>query len=413
VLFLNYPTSMDELRHLAAELGNPGIERLWLAARRAGLDVTKKQVTALVRKRGEKQVFQPLQPAKGKTVAGGADTTYHMDLVDLKNSPGIQESATFKFFLVLVNVFDRTTYTRNLRTKGQEEVRSALASIIASLPANTIRVIASDGGSEFTGPVADMLFEKDIAHRPKAPGDVNALSVVDRTIQSLKKKLAELSSTSKRTWPDLLQQAVSALNRTPKPKVLHGDSPEEVKDDPQVQFMLQQDQAKNFRHNAKLTERQRARLESDGAFRAPLPGSTNKFKRSFRATYGEVLRPQDVRGGIVTATDGSRHSLKQIRTVPVDSSRVDPSFGADTAGPARKRAKDAPILDVLAELLQGRVSLTKAAQLLRSRFNADGRDYDLVLKATRASLIELIRLDDRFKLTGKAGGDGWYYVALV
>jgi hypothetical protein len=265
--------------------------------------------------------------------------------------------------------------------------------------------------------VADLLLDKGIAHRLKPVGDVNALGVVDRTIQSLKKKLAELSSTTKRTWPDLLQQAVSALNSTPKPGVLHGDSPEEVKDDPEVQFLLQQDQAKNFRHNAKLTEQRQARLESDGAFRAPLPGSTSKFKRSFRATYGEALRPRSVQGGMVTATDGSRHALKAIRTVPVDSSRVDPSFGDNTAGPARKRQKGAPILDVLEDVLQGedRVSLTKAAQLMRARFRADGRDYDLVLKAARAQLIDLIRLDDRFELVegGRTGGKAWYYVALV
>jgi hypothetical protein len=277
-------------------------------------------------------------------------------------------------------------------------------------------VIASDGGSEFTGPVADMLFDRGIAHRVKAPGDVNSLGVVDRAIQSLKTKLAELSSTSKRTWPDLLQQAVSALNRTPKPKVLHGESPAGVEDDPEVRFLLQQDQAKNFRHNTRLTERQQARLEADGAFRAPLQGSTKKFKRGFQATYGEVQRPQSVRGGIVTATDGTRHSLKQIRTVPVDSSRVNPSFGTDTAGPARKRARGASIVEVLAELLQGgRLSLTKAAQLLRARLKDAGSDYDLVLKATRASLVELIRLDDRFELTGSASstGPGQLYVALV
>ena len=198
--------------------------------------------------------------------------------------------------------------------------------------------------------------------------------------------------------------------------MLHGESPDGVEDDPKVQFLLQQDQAKNFKHNAKLTERQQARLEADGAFRAPLPGSTKKFKRGFQATYGEVRRPQSVRGGIVTATDGTRHSLKQIRTVPVDSSRVNPSFGADTAGPARKRARGASIVDVLAELLQGgRLSLTKAAQLLRARLKDAGSDYDLVLKATRASLVELIRLDDRFELSGSASstGPGQYYVALV
>ena len=32
---------MDDLRRLAAELGNPGVGPLWLAARRSGLEVTK------------------------------------------------------------------------------------------------------------------------------------------------------------------------------------------------------------------------------------------------------------------------------------------------------------------------------------------------------------------------------------
>ena len=176
---------MDDLRRLAAELGNPGVGPLWLAARRSGLDVTKKQVTEFVRKRGEKQVFQPVQPAKGKTVAGGADTTFQMDLADLKNSPEIRESTTYKFFLVVVNAFDRFTYARNLRTKEPKEVRTALGSILASLPAKKrIRVIASDNGNEFLGPVADLLLDRGIAHRRKPLGDVNALGVVDRTVQS-------------------------------------------------------------------------------------------------------------------------------------------------------------------------------------------------------------------------------------
>ena len=149
--------------------------------------MTKKQVTEFVKRRGEKQVFQPVQPARGKTVAAGADTTFQMDLADLKNSPEIRESATYKFFLVVVNAFDRFCYARNLRTKEPKEVRTALASILASLPAKKkIRVLASDNGNEFLGPVADLLLDKGIAHRLKPVGDVNALGVVDRTIQTLK-----------------------------------------------------------------------------------------------------------------------------------------------------------------------------------------------------------------------------------
>ena len=407
---------MEELRRLAAELGNPGVQPLWLSARRSGLEVTKKQVTEFVRKRGEKQIFGAVQPARGKTVAAGENTTYQMDLADLKNSPEVHDSATYKFFLVVVNAFDRMTYARSLRTKEPAEVRQALVSVLASLPKKP-KVIASDNGNEFLGATAELLLDRGIAHRLKPVGDINALGLIDKAIQTLKKKIAELSARTKRTWPDLLQQAVSAVNATPKPGVLHGDSPEEVADDDEVKFLLQLDQAHNFRHNTRLTEQRQAKLESDGAFRAPLPGSTSKFKRGFRATYGDVQQVRNVRGGMVTATDGTRHSLKQIRTVPVDSSAASARFGENTAGPARKRQRGSLILDMLAEILQGeeRMSLSKASKLLRTRFQAEGTSYDTVLKAAHAQLIELVRLDDRFQLVegGRAASKPWYYVALA
>ena len=65
-------------------------------------------------------------------MAGGADATFQMDLADLKNSPEVRESATYKFFLVVVNVFDRFTYARNLKTKEPKEVHAALASILTA-----------------------------------------------------------------------------------------------------------------------------------------------------------------------------------------------------------------------------------------------------------------------------------------
>jgi hypothetical protein len=300
----------------------------------------------------------------------------------------------------------------NLRTKEPKKVHEALGTIIVSLPQRTkILLIVSANGNEFLVPVADFLLDRGIIHRFKPMGDVNVLGVVDRTIQSLNKEIAELSSTTNLTWPDLLQQAVTTINATPQPGLLHGDSPEEVRNDEEVRFMLQQDQARAFKHNARLTEQHQARLESDSAFRAPLPGSTSKFKRSFRATSARRY----ARGPSMAASSPrrtGRHALKQIRTVPVESTAA-----YNTAGPARKRAKGAPILDVLAEVLEGedKVSLTKAAQLMRTRFRADGRNYDDVLKAVRAQLIDLVRLVDRFQSVegGRTGGHTWYYVSAL
>jgi len=406
---------MSALQQLAAELGNPGVQALWLAARRAGLEVSKKEVTDFVRRRGEKQIFGAVQPARGKTMAPTPDGTLQMDLADMKNNPEVRESDTYKFFLVVVNAFDRVTYARNLKTKTPREVREALESILASLPRKP-KVISSDSGSEFHGPVSDLLADKGIAQRFKAVGDVNALGLVDRAVQTLKAKIAEISSRSRQTWPNLLQQAVSSVNSIPKP-VLLGDAPEEVRDDDEVVFQLLQQQARNFKHNQQLTEKRQAKLQDAGAFRAPLPGSTSKFKRGFQATYGDVQRVQSVRGGTVTATDGSRHSVKQVRTVPVGSSAAEASFGRNTGGPARKKQRGALVLDALEDVLQGedRVALSKAAQLMRARLKNDGQDYDELLKQANAKLIDLIRLaPDRFELVSRPNGrQTWYFVSLA
>ena len=56
------------LRELSDELGNPGIGPLWLAVKRKGVGVSKNQVEAFVKRKGERQIFQAVQPAKGNGV---------------------------------------------------------------------------------------------------------------------------------------------------------------------------------------------------------------------------------------------------------------------------------------------------------------------------------------------------------
>ena len=46
------------LRELSDELGNPGIGPLWLAVKRKAINLTKKQVEAFVKRKGEKQIFK-------------------------------------------------------------------------------------------------------------------------------------------------------------------------------------------------------------------------------------------------------------------------------------------------------------------------------------------------------------------
>ena len=74
---------MDQVIPLAESLGNPGLEKLWEAIRREGLEtqVTKDEVRSYLSKLGEKQIFKPLPPSLGKTASEDWKTRGQMDLI--------------------------------------------------------------------------------------------------------------------------------------------------------------------------------------------------------------------------------------------------------------------------------------------------------------------------------------------
>ena len=66
------------------------------------------------------------------------------------------------------------------------------------------KLISSDNGNEFLGPVATLLTRLKIAHSFKAVGDVNAIGLIDRAIMTLTKKTSRARG-----------QAGQTLERTP------------------------------------------------------------------------------------------------------------------------------------------------------------------------------------------------------
>ena len=118
-------------------------------------------------------------------------------------------------YLVAVNVFDRFTYALPLTSKEPTQVAEALGKLLKGANKKP-KLISSDNGNEFLGPVSELLVKKKIAQAFKAVGDVNALGVVDRAIQTLKRNLAELAGSTGRSWPSLLQQAVGGRSTAPQ-----------------------------------------------------------------------------------------------------------------------------------------------------------------------------------------------------
>jgi transposase InsO family protein len=400
----------DDLRALSESLGNPGAEALYTAAKRRKLAVSKKQVQEFVKAKSEKQVLGAPQRAAGKTISED-NNRWQMDLIDVSQVP----AGSWKFFLVVVNVFDRYLYARRLKTKDGPEVAKELEAILAEATSGGRKkpqIISSDNGSEFTNPdVKKLLDKRGIVQKFKEVGDLNALGLLDRQIGLLKRRLAEMQTTNGKSWAVNLPTAVVGLNKTPKPGVLYGATPGEVREDPEVQFMLMQDQARAIEHNQKITDKKTKDLRDAGTFRPQV--TLNKFKRNFQATYGDPQKVSRIENGRVYSTSGQDYPVKQVRVVPVSAQVV----GNRTAEERKMANGGTIILDALERLLAGheQMSLSKAAIELRGVFINDGRDYPATMRKVGGQLIDLIRLvPERFKLVQQPHGTKmWYYVALA
>ena len=215
---------MQKLRKLSTELGSPGVEALFKAARKAGLDVTKADVKQVVRNSASKQVFGRIQPSDGKTVSRTPTDSWQMDLADFSNSPAEYKGTVYKFFLIVINTFDRVVYTRALKSKDPVEVKNNLSQIIEEAPTKP-KVISSDNGAEMQNQVSTFLESMGIVQRFKAVLDKNAISVVDKAIQSIKQITAKMmAEEGTNNWAAVLPKATAAYNKTPK-EPLHGDAP--------------------------------------------------------------------------------------------------------------------------------------------------------------------------------------------
>jgi hypothetical protein len=336
-------------------------------------------------------------------------------VIDLKNQPITSKSddtETYTAILVCLNCFTRVLYARPLKTKTQEEVKKQLRSILGQAP-HKPQVISTNNGLEFKGEVSEYLESKGIIQRFRSVGDINALGLVDRAIQQLRLKIAEMMAKSETgNLKDVLSYAVNALNDQRRTDVLHGARPEQVRGNPEIRFMLLEDQAENAEHNRNLTAKRVARLAAAGAYREPLPGAGKVFKRGHQATYGEIQHVANIQGSTVTDTTRREIDVKRVKVVPQGTTEAVGRFGEHNDRlMAQKKQEARPIISELEQILDERgprVSLASAGYEMRQRI----ADYDAILEKIHMKLIDVIRLvPEHFKLVEREPGkQDWYYV---
>jgi len=373
-----------ELAELSAQLGAPGVERLFTAARKRGINVTRKDVRNLAAVRGETQIFRPLPPAQGKTATHGPrDSRFMMDLLDQRVNPS---AAGEKYAIILVEVFSRYMWASTIRDKKPATVAAALAPMLGEIQGSqrTIPVISTDMGNEFVLDVETLLRQRNIIHKKKTPIETNALGVLDRAMQSLQQIIAKKAARDGGDWGQLLASSVAALNSTTNEAVR--DAPEDVIGDDDaaknLQFMALKDNAAKFRHNNSLTQRRKKQLAGAGGFRRPIAARTNKFQRGYRAKYGNREEQQAApRFGTIVEGQGKEIDIKTIQVSKRGSDDPQERFNVPSRDRERGHVEE-EMLGLARGFLEDRGGNSSLATLRTHLIEVMGREsYDVTLDA--------------------------------
>ena len=252
---------------------------------------------------------------KGNFAAADIDDRWMADLADLTAQP----SGEFQYILVVINVFSKELWARPLTTKTPAVVTAAFREILQGKDPPSR--LDTDVGSEFTGPFAQMMEEKDIFHVIKDPQDTNGLAPLDRAIQTLKQSMfRRVVGDKDADWAGNLQKTVEGYNSTIHSS-LQGRAPEEVDDDKELQFALRRKNADIAVHNANMIHARDEKLVKMGGFRVKDPKRT--FARSFQPRYGdEVHQVVHAQEGIVLDEKGEIYKSKFTQAVPSSSESV-------------------------------------------------------------------------------------------
>jgi len=322
-----------QLRTVWVEAGRPGAAKLYDAARRKGLDVSRAAAAAFVKAQETRQVFAPGPRSQGRVTATGVDDRWQVDLIDWKQmDPGKNQG--FRNVLVAVDVFSRFAWAVPMKEKTQEAAVAALRGIMTKSGRKPAEV-DSDAGQEFGSAFDAMLEQRGIVHRTKRPGHTNALAVVDAVIKGLKETIRqEMAEDGSGSWSKHLPRAVRAHNANSHGHLM-GAAPGDVKGSAVLQYALKKEAGQDAMANAKQHADRVAALRKAGAFRVLLPSKT--FTRSTTARWSnEVHRVAGFVGVEVVDEKGARFHVRDA--LPVGADSKDTAASADVGGDAKRSA---------------------------------------------------------------------------
>ena len=253
-------------------------------------------------------------------------------------------------------------------------------------------VLSSDTGREFwNDDFLKLLKTSDIAWKSKGNASPNDLAVLDRAIQTIRKDVtSRMMEEPGKTWSKVLKASIVSYNTS-----IHGtmrDAPNDVAEEPELQYLQISDNAKKYAHNKTVAKRRVARVEELGAFRRPKKAKA--FKRGFEATFGDKEKLEQVTDGTLVKAQGDTRKIdvKSILPVPESTDTRAERTARPGAMDRRRRAKTEDLVSFLRNLID--VGQTKSLRTLGPQLRHEMADgvYDSVLKSVNRNLAGVIEL---------------------
>jgi len=388
------------LQTIYEESGRPGARAFRTAARKKGANITTQEAQQFVAQQSTAQVLQGRLPSDGKVTASRVDSRWQLDLMDFskrKKQPG-----GHRYVLMAVDVFSKIVYCERLTAKKDKQVLTAYRKIIGRNDNTHPKEVSTDLGKEFGPSFTAYLKDNGTANRKKDPQSVNSIAAVDRAMQSIKVILANLQASSDAPWSSLLKKSTDIYNDK-EHSALYGESPGDVAENDEVQYMLEAQAGKDIKHNNDRWRSKAGRLTDKAAFRIPEPRKT--WERIDAPRFkGEVHQVASLKGANVEDTEGRSYPVRKVLAVPANSADIDVNEELVPASGKREQQKQGlrryaeQLKQELSGTPQGTMTLVRVRMFLRTRaqFEDNATLYRLPVAGRYVKFLRLFG----FEITG-------------
>ena len=194
----------------AASFSSPG--KIYHEIKKQNKNVTKKQITEWLKKQEAYTLHKPARRkfSRNRVVVGGLDYQWDADTMDMTSYKASNNE--YKYVLVIIDIFSRYLWTRPLKTKRANEVKTALENVLKGNRKPSF--LRTDKGTEFLNSyVSHFLKENEIDHF--VTQNETKANYAERVIKTLKSKISRyFTHHQSHKWTDVLSAFTDSYNKT-------------------------------------------------------------------------------------------------------------------------------------------------------------------------------------------------------